>query len=93
MLSKSINKLQIITISASFKAYFISSVLRLVLIGMGRSLRFLIKGYLLVEQLELEGFQVYLLVRNKALEINPLSFTAWRLLFEFSFTSFVFFAF
>lgn len=32
-------------------------------------------------------------MRNRALEINLLSFTAWRLLFEFSFTSFVFFFF
>lgn len=56
MLSKSINKLQIITISASFEAYFISSGVKLILIGMGRTLRFLVKGYLLVEQLELEGF-------------------------------------
>lgn len=32
-------------------------------------------------------------MRNKALEINPLFFTAWTLLFEFSFTTFGFFAF
>lgn len=91
MISKSI-KLQITAIPASFEACFIPSLVRLVLIGMGRELRFLVKGYLLPDQQELEGFSE-LLGRNTALEINPLFFTAWRLLFDFSFTSFVFCSF
>lgn len=65
-----------------------SSLVGLVLIGMGSEPRFLVKGYLLPDQQEL-GFSE-LLVGNTVLEINPLFFTAWRLLLDFSFTSFVF---
>lgn len=44
-MSKSINKLEIMEISASFKVYFMSSGLKLVLIGRGRTLRSLLRGY------------------------------------------------
>lgn len=44
-MSKSINKLEVIEICASFKAYFMSSGVKLVLIGRGRSLRSLVRGY------------------------------------------------
>lgn len=92
MISKSISERRIIAVSASFEARFVSSLVRLVLIGMGSEPRFLVKGYLLLEQQELEGFSE-LLVRSRVLEINPLLFTAWRLLFDFSFTSCAFFVF
>lgn len=44
-MSKSINKLEILEICASFKVYFMSSGVKLVLIGRGRSLRSLLRGY------------------------------------------------
>lgn len=44
-MSRSVHKLEIIKICASFKVYFTSSGVKLVLIGRGRSLRSLVKGY------------------------------------------------
>lgn len=44
-MSESINKLEIIEIYASFNVCFMSSGVKLVLIGRGRSLRSLVKVY------------------------------------------------
>lgn len=45
VMSKSVNKLEILEICASFKVNFMSSGVKLVLIGRGRSLRSLLRGY------------------------------------------------